>query len=448
MKFKTITIAVSLFIVYTVIVPRPCETADTPAIRPFTKDDRVLVLAPHPDDETIGAGGAIERALKSGAAVKIVCLTNGDHNELAFIAYERRLTFRTGEFIHMGEVRRQETINAMAYLGIKKEDIIFLGYPDFGTRQILLRYWDPSKPFRNLLTRISHVAYPEAPSFGLPYVGENILKDLKKIIVDFRPTVVFVSHPADHNGDHQTLYVFLRIAMWDIGRAVPAPDIFPYLIHVIGWPVPQGLHSDLRLVGPKKINGVKWQEFELNTVEIREKQNAIAFYKSQNTYNPRYLYTFVRRNELFGDYPPVVVKKNGGPAAWQSVSPGNRRGEKTLPAFYYARVNDDLYLTINFQKSLEKELSIDIDLLGYAANSPFDKMPKIKINLGPFGMHVRENGKRLTTSGIELVNKGNVSTVKIPLASLGHPDYIVAKLTTNLPGITLDQMSWRILELR
>jgi hypothetical protein len=55
----------------------------------FSKDDRVLILAPHPDDEAIGAGGLIQRALSAGAKVNIICFTNGDFNQAAFFVYEK-----------------------------------------------------------------------------------------------------------------------------------------------------------------------------------------------------------------------------------------------------------------------------------------------------------------------------------------------------------------------
>ena len=80
------------------------------ALEPFKKNERVLILAPHPDDEVIGCAGVIQQALKAGARVKVVYLTNGDHNELAFIVYEKRITVRQGEFVHMGKVRQEESI--------------------------------------------------------------------------------------------------------------------------------------------------------------------------------------------------------------------------------------------------------------------------------------------------------------------------------------------------
>ena len=45
------------------------------AIGPAT---RLLVLSPHPDDETLGAAGLIRRVVKAGGTVRVVLLTSGD----------------------------------------------------------------------------------------------------------------------------------------------------------------------------------------------------------------------------------------------------------------------------------------------------------------------------------------------------------------------------------
>ena len=205
MKIRS-AIIISLFLI--VIPVLAVSAKDIPAIPEFTKDDRVLVLAAHPDDEILGAGGVIQRARAAGARVQVVCYTNGDHNELAFIVYEKRFTFRTGEFLYMGELRRSETVKALTYLGLGRQDMIFLGYPDFGTMAILTQYWQTKKPYWSLLTRISKVAYSEALSPGAPYVGESILKDIKTVLDNFKPTKIFVNHPADINGS-TSLYTFL-----------------------------------------------------------------------------------------------------------------------------------------------------------------------------------------------------------------------------------------------
>jgi len=51
----------------------------TKIIEPLTEDsERILILAPHPDDETLGCGGTIQKALLQGKTVKVVFLTSGD----------------------------------------------------------------------------------------------------------------------------------------------------------------------------------------------------------------------------------------------------------------------------------------------------------------------------------------------------------------------------------
>ena len=41
------------------------------------RDARVLVVAAHPDDETLGCGGTIARFREAGAAVRVFCLAEG-----------------------------------------------------------------------------------------------------------------------------------------------------------------------------------------------------------------------------------------------------------------------------------------------------------------------------------------------------------------------------------
>ena len=78
-----------IFILFSAVFSFAAEsiTEELPSIPPFTRYDRILILAPHPDDETIGAAGAIQQAIKAGADVNVVCYTKGDANQLPFITY-------------------------------------------------------------------------------------------------------------------------------------------------------------------------------------------------------------------------------------------------------------------------------------------------------------------------------------------------------------------------
>ena len=37
-----------------------------------------MVFSPHPDDESLGAAGLIQRVIETGGSVKVVFMTNGD----------------------------------------------------------------------------------------------------------------------------------------------------------------------------------------------------------------------------------------------------------------------------------------------------------------------------------------------------------------------------------
>lgn len=421
-------------------LPAISLAATTTEIPRFTKNDKILILAAHPDDETLGCGGIIQKALKAGAKVKLVLFTNGDNNEPAFIIYEKRLTFRKGEFIHMGEVRRKETISAMNYLGLSAGDVIFLGYPDFGTMQIFTSYWATTKPFKSFFTRTSKVPYPECLSQGAPYVGESILSDLKKVLHDFRPTKIFLSHPADTNGDHKAQYLFLRVALWDMKKEAATIETFPYIIHVYGWPEPRGYHPELGLEAPKKVEGVAWRVLPLTAEEIEKKHTAISYYKSQIEYNPSYLFTFDRKNELFGDYPIIELKR-------LAPSPGKIEwvGGNTPGSMSYGSDNLNFYIKFNLKNLYDKDAGLSAYVFGYSGKTAFASMPKLRVIIGTFGLRIKDKKNVIVVPGGDLSYEGNSVIVKVPFGAIGNPDYIV----TSSRGLSLSYNSaaWRIIKL-
>lgn len=66
---------------------------------------RILVIAPHPDDEIVGAGGTLIQAIDGGAAVTVAYLTSGKQEEAAVVEAEAgavatRLGYQT-EFLRL-----------------------------------------------------------------------------------------------------------------------------------------------------------------------------------------------------------------------------------------------------------------------------------------------------------------------------------------------------------
>jgi len=439
----------------------PAVAEDSKDTIAFTKNDRVLILAPHPDDEAIGACGIIQRALKQNAKVRVVCYTNGDSNELSFIVYEKRITFKKGEFLHMGEVRRKETMRAMVSLGVKSEDMIFLGYPDFGTLEIFTKYWGDMTPYRGLFTKVYRVSYPEALSMGAPYIGDSILKDMEKIISDFKPTKIFVSHPGDVNRDHRALYLFLQVALWDLEGKIPSPGVFPYIIHVVGWPVPRGYHPELELKAPDSLTnvGIKWRNLELTKEELKTKHDTIAFYRSQIEYNPKYLFTFARRNEFFGDFQAIKLKAQiSERPLWQDleayqnleVDPEHKKDTENsiTPDIAYAAVDNRLLIRLQLRKEIEKDIGVSVFLIGYTKKTNFSDMPKLYIKIDTLGVRVRDKKQFIEAKDVELETQDHTLILKVPFSLLGNPDRILTCAKTHPNDLPLDELSWRTLYLQ
>jgi LmbE family N-acetylglucosaminyl deacetylase len=423
-------------------------------------NDRVLVFAPHPDDEVLGAGGVIQRAVAMNLPVKVVFLTYGDSNQWSFLLYRKHPVVWPAAVENMGLVRHDEAINASRILGVGPENLIFLGYPDFGTLNIWYYHWNLSPAYRSLMTRVTAVPYKGAFRPGAPYKGEEIVKDIRSIIRDFKPTKIFVSHPADHNGDHLGFYLYTRVALWDEGMDSVA--VFPYLIHYLTWPKPKGFHPEVDLVPPDALaSDENWRKYHLSAYEMENKEKALQAHKSQYFSSPRYLLSFVKFNELFGDIPPLKLHLNEN----VSVISGQKKLMKTmeLPEELNAQERsafvgvdwkslrweqDNLVVTIGLSKPLAEDVDASIYFFGYSGKTPFGQMPKINVRLGVLSYSVYDQHKRLEQDVVQIKRSPNEVTIKVPLQLLGHPQKILTSAKTSLGNFPLDNASWVVVELQ
>jgi len=419
--------------------------ASAEELPPFTRKDRVLVLAPHPDDETIAAAGVIQRALRSGARVQVVCYTNGDMNEMAVIAYEKRFPIPRKENIHLGELRRQESICAMQNLGLLRDDLLFLGYPDFGTFDIFTRYWDERRPYRGFLTLLTKVPYADSMSPGASFIGQSILGDIKKVISGFKPTKIFVSHPADTNRDHESLYLFLRVALWDLEGSIKEPAVYPYLIHVLHWPKTLGYHPELTLYPPEGMGNVVNKELKLTDDEIAVKNGCVECYKSQIAFMRPYLFTFVRKNEIFGDYPEILLHKYGVPVReWHYLSvPDSKKDDGTDPTAAYAATAANIYIKIDMKHNIRKMMGLSIYLMGYSPTTKFASMPKVRISFGIFGIRIFDGNRKVRWPEVKLTYEKKALILRIPLNNLGDPDRILGSI--RMHTLPFEATAWRII---
>lgn len=263
----------------------------------LTEKDRILVIAPHVDDETIGAGGIILSSLIRKAKLKVVYVTNGDDNIGAAVKEEKSLRYSPEEFVQLGERRMEEGKKAMEILGLETKDLVFLGYPDKGLKPMLGKFYSKTVPFVSPSTRFNHNPYQNTYKPGRIYTGENVVADLKEIISDFSPTVIVVSHPRDSHPDHQATFQFLKKVLEGDSRRV---KIFAYLVHFRLYPPEKKLLLNSFLYPPKKLFTQKgWFSHELTTEEENKKLEAINQYRSQLNAVDNLLKSFVRRNEIF-----------------------------------------------------------------------------------------------------------------------------------------------------
>ncbi|MGQ0837498.1 PIG-L family deacetylase [Actinokineospora sp.] len=84
---------------------------------------RAVVVAAHPDDETLGAGGVIQALHAAGAQVSLVVATDGEASFPVSSAAERAA---------LGVRRRRELVAALAALGLPDARVHLLGLPDSG----------------------------------------------------------------------------------------------------------------------------------------------------------------------------------------------------------------------------------------------------------------------------------------------------------------------------
>jgi LmbE family N-acetylglucosaminyl deacetylase len=81
----------------------------------------VILLAPHPDDEVLGAGGLLQWLIAAGAEIELLAVTNGEGSHPQGSAARTRT---------LGEVRPRESLTALRRLGCRAPVVTRLGLPD------------------------------------------------------------------------------------------------------------------------------------------------------------------------------------------------------------------------------------------------------------------------------------------------------------------------------
>lgn len=126
----------------------------------------LLVIAPHPDDETLGCAGLMRRYRAQGHVVRIIVVTDGSQAKLPANPSPQEVA----------AMRRRESIRAANLLDIPTEEVLFLSYPDGAAQE--------------------H--------------RERIAADIASQIWLYQPALILSPHGIDAHVDHRTVSTIVQ----------------------------------------------------------------------------------------------------------------------------------------------------------------------------------------------------------------------------------------------
>jgi LmbE family N-acetylglucosaminyl deacetylase len=374
--------------------------------------------------------------------VKVVYTTSGDNNILSVILYDdlcriilsNKLYYLISlilswkeHFITLGNIRMREAVKAEKILGVDEKDLIFLGYPDHGTDQMFIFNWNHAKPFRESFGGHSAVPYIRSIGYEKGFTADNIVDDLKSVIADFRPTRIFVAHSSDVNGDHWASYLYVMAAISDLKKTIPEPKVYPYLVHVPNWPLPRHYHPELTIEPPEDffddilaLND--WHQLKLDPDEIDRKHKAMLEHRSQVSISGFYLLAFVRRNEIFGDFPVITLKRQDPSGLY-----GKEIFTSDMQWIGYAVVGDSFWIRMKKPKEYKHIEDLTFFITGFRDDRPFSEMPNMLVDFegNDFAVFDVDENKYVDASKASLEVGEDHIVFKMPLGILENPQVII-----------------------
>ena len=432
--------------------------------KPINSNRRYLIFSPHPDDEALGCAGIIQQALKAGASVDVVFLTNGDGFRVAVARQLREVNIGPADYIRFADLRQIEAIKADLSLGISKEHIQFLGYPDRGLMAMWNDNWEPTNPFRSPFTLKSLSPYALTYNRSSNYCGQSMLADIQSIIDKLQPTDIFVTHPSDDHVDHSAASAFVYLAAERHNLALSDntehATVHYFLVHRGDWPVPQGMAKTEPLVPPGEMLSLDthWCGIPLTSRETNKKELSILKYETQTAVTKRFLVSFARSNEFYGDIPevevPVVandsIVADGAIGDWKGIKPAlldpindnlirdfQRGGD--IRSVYLCRDAKSLFIRVHTASavSLNAEFTLKFRYFGNDLSGKSGGMRTIKVRppstVFPGEYHSIVSGNRLELT--------------VPLRDLGYSKELALNIETNIAGFQIDRTGYRFVKL-
>lgn len=206
-----------------------------PAILPLRAAETVsalgstLVVAPHPDDESLGCGGAIALLRSWGCSVSVLVVSDGTRSHPNSRKYPAPA---------LKVLRENETRSALTILGVESDRISFLSLPDG--------------------------AIPDSGAVGF----ESAVSWCREYLTTVKPKTIFLPWRFDPHPDHR--------ATWQLIHSAIAPTVSPHMIEYPIW------DWDPEQRGSLPFNQVIGWRLDISSV-LELKLQAIAAYRSQLT---------------------------------------------------------------------------------------------------------------------------------------------------------------------
>ncbi|HWR45988.1 PIG-L family deacetylase [Sporomusa sp.] len=438
---------------------KPEADIPLPSLPIVLNETRLLVIAPHCDDETLGCAGIIRDVLAGGGQVMVVIMTNGDGFTFAAKEQFHRLFLTSSDYIRSGYARQDETFHALRWLGLTEKQIIFLGYPDRGLRAIWADNWNSSQPYRSRYTDSDHSPYNNSYQKEAPYAGEGVLANLGQVMSEFKPTLILSPHPADEHPDHSATWAFVAASFVRLSNSgmSPKPELYTYLVHRGDFPIPHGYRPEEVLLPPRPLqqsHNDQWKTYVLDSDNEYIKEQSIREYVSQLRVPimSSLLNSFIRKNELFEEVHIPAVKQELSAVdlssldAWQNQEPilVTSRGVNPLGALEYranivdiegATQNKTMWLRFHVPDFLKKRMRYHVSIVEFRI-----LQSKLQREKKEFFFSAVDTNLPLDN----IIRSQDDVIIKIPYPPQGLPDYFfIQVLTKDKFGAVSNHTVWQ-----
>jgi LmbE family N-acetylglucosaminyl deacetylase len=359
-------------------------------------------------------------------------------------------------------MRHLEAINAVKKLGLNESNIIFLGYPDAGLRSLLIDHWDSSNPYTppKGSNQNDHSPYNFTYEKNAVYSGENVAKNIKQIMIDYKPTIIFYPDDGDDHPDHWATSAFVRYAAIDTNYTGQG---YTYLVHKgVKWPSPMSYHPQFNLYFADEMSALtsEWFYSSMTSEEEKNKGDAINSHSTQIYMTKDLLQSFIRVNEIFASYPIIVVEKVQGIEDLEMTLPNSTYQDvkndpqtqllqevEDLSSAGIAYDNNNLYLYLQTKTDIENSTNYNFHLNLYQNN----QFKTVDINVKDGVATYFNNSVRTIqpSADPELIIDYDILILSLPPDLLDNTTYILmtVEIADDENNKVIDFMSWRVFKL-